>query len=99
MSKGEIMIGKFVVVRTYSAGVHTGFLKSQNGKEIELTEARRIWRWAGANTLNEVANNGVDEKYTRISDPVSELKLTEAIEIIPTTKVAEINLRKSRWEK
>lgn len=43
--------GKYVIVRTYSAGVFAGNLKSRNGKEVELTDARRIWRWAGAASL------------------------------------------------
>ena len=39
------LIGKFVIVRTYSAGVHAGTLASQAGKEVTLTNARRIWLW------------------------------------------------------
>ena len=33
----------FVIVRTYSAGVHYGRLVSRNGKEVVLSGARRIW--------------------------------------------------------
>lgn len=82
------MIGKFVVVRTYSAGVHYGRLKEQVGKEVILENARRLWYWRGAFTLNAVANDGIKEG-SKISAPVSEIKLTEAIEIIPTTEAAE----------
>jgi hypothetical protein len=49
------MIGKMVIIRTYSAGVHFGELVSQEGKEVVLKNARRIWSWRGANTLNEVS--------------------------------------------
>lgn len=45
---------QYVVVRTYSAGVHAGELVSQNGKEVTLKNARRIWYWRGANTLHEI---------------------------------------------
>ena len=91
------MIGTFVVVRTFSAGVHVGELVSQRGKCVELSNARRIWRWRGANTLNEIALRGVDEEYSRISEPVPLIRLTEAVEIIPCANEAAANLRRSRW--
>ncbi len=87
----------FVVVRTYSAGVHCGMLASRNGKEVVLHTARRIWRWRGANTLNELAQRGASEDWTRISEPVPEIVLTEAIEVIAASKEAAANLSRSRW--
>ena len=87
---------KFVVVRTYSAGVHVGELVELNGKEVILANARRLWRWSGANTLNEVASKGVAED-SRISEPVSSVTLTEAIEVLATTSEAQANLERSRW--
>lgn len=93
------MIGKFVVVRTYSAGVHVGRLAAATGKVVTLNDARRVWRWRGANTLHELATHGADESYTRISEPVSAIMLTEAIEIMPCTEAAERNLSRSRWAK
>ena len=89
----------FVIVRKYSAGVHFGYLifKSEDGKQIHLQDARRIWRWKGANTLNEMSLNGCDEDYSRISEPVKKIELTEAIEVIPCELKAEENLKRSRW--
>ena len=92
------MIGKFVIVRTYSAGVHAGTLAAHAGTEVQLTGARRIWYWKGANTLNEIALRGVHlTEHTRISEPVNRLTVTECIEIIPTTDEARSNLEMSRW--
>lgn len=91
------LIGKFVVVRAHFAGVHCGTLESMDGKSLVLKDARRIWRWRGANTLNEVATKGVATDYTRISDPVASIALTEACEIISTTDEARENLSQSRW--
>jgi hypothetical protein len=91
------LIGQFVLVRTYSAGVHCGVLESRYGKEVLLSDVRRIWRWRGANTPNEIASKGVDEVWTRISEPVGAVLLTEAIEVIGCTPVAAENLRRSRW--
>ena len=91
------MIDSYVLVRTYSAGVHFGILKYQTGKEVLLNESRRIWRWKGANTLNELSSSGCHMDWTRISEPVAEMLLTEAIEIIPCVQTAIDNLKQSRW--
>lgn len=92
------MIGTFVVVRTYSAGVHCGVVASwDGGKVVTLQNARRIWRWYGANTLNEVSQKGVEQTRSRISEPVAATVLTEAIEIITCSDIAKENLSISRW--
>lgn len=80
------MIGKVCVVRTYSAGVHIGKVVSVSGTEVELTESQRLWKWNGAFTLSEVANNGVG-KESRMSMP-TDIYLSQSIEIIPTTEKA-----------
>ena len=90
------MIGEWVIVRTYSAGVHFGILVSIVGTACELKDARNIWSWSGANTLREVANHGVGEE-SKISEPVARLLLTQAIEVMPVTEKAKTNLMRSRW--
>lgn len=92
MKKGDL-----VLVRTRSAGVHVGSFKSRKGVEVELMSARRLWRWRGANTLNEVAQSGVAEDWTRLSEPVTSILLTEAIEVIPVALGARPSLTRSRW--
>ena len=79
-----------VIVRTYSAGVHIGTLRERNGMEVTLTNARRLWKWAGAFTLNAVATNGVDRTESRISCSVPEITLTQAIEIIPVSEGVDL---------
>lgn len=91
------MIGQFVVVRTFSAGVHLGTLKEANGTAVLLADARRLWRWRGANTLNEVSQKGVGEG-SRISEPVPLILLTQAIEVIPCSPSARKILQSSRWD-
>lgn len=83
--------GKYAIVRTYSAGVHAGIIKSQNGKEVVLENARRLWYWRGAFTLSAVATKGIGDG-SKISVPVPEITLTEAIEIIPATAEAQDNI-------
>lgn len=86
--------GKYVVVRTYSAGVHVGVLHSAKGQEVELRECRRIWSWQGALSCTEIAVSGISGGKVSVEAP--QIFLTEAIEIIPTSKDAEACLRKIR---
>ena len=83
------MIGKDVLVRTYSSGVHVGTLQSRDGKEVVLTNARRIWYWDGAATLSQLAIDGTSNPDNcKFPEAVPEILLTEAIEIIPITDKA-----------
>ena len=82
----------YVVVRTYSAGVHVGELKSRKGREVVLLNARRLWKWCGAFSLNEVAVEGIGEG-SKPSITVPEILITEAIEVIKTSTAAEKILR------
>lgn len=86
------MIGKDVIVRTHSAGVHFGTLQYRDGKEVVLTDARRIWSCNGAFTLSAVALHGVG-KSSKMSVEITEILLTEAIEVIPCSEAATVNLR------
>jgi len=84
----------WVLVRTYSAGVHFGRLAERHGKEVRLTKTRRIWYWSGAASLSEMALRGVKHpKICRFSVMISEITLTEAIEIIPCTAESVANIQ------
>lgn len=78
--------GTRVLVRTYSAGVHFGDFVAKEGHEVHLKNARRLWNWVGALSLSEVASVGVDIKSSKISVPVDEIYLMQAVEIIPISK-------------
>lgn len=88
---------KIVIVRTRDAGVHIGELASRSGIECELINARRLWRWRGANTLNEISQSGVDKTYSRISQPVARITVIGACEILECSDEAAANLTESRW--
>ena len=78
--------GDYVIVRTYSAGVHAGYLESREGKEVVLRNTRRIWYWKGAATLSQLAGEGTsDPGGCKFPAAIDEIILTEAIEIIPCT--------------
>lgn len=92
----EQWIGKFVIVRTYSAGVHVGMLRALDGRQAVLTEARIIWSWKERNTLYEIALRGVGAG-SRLSETCDQVLLTEVIQILPATKEAERSLRAAKW--
>ena len=86
--------GDYVVCRTYSAGVFAGNLHSRKGQEVVLKHARRIWFWRGAASLSQLAQEGTkDPANCKLPCPVAEVVLTQAIEIIPTTKAAEKSIK------
>lgn len=87
----------YVIVRTYSAGVHCGYLESRKGQEVRLSNTRRIWSWKGANTLSEMSLRGLDIDGSRVSEPVKSNDLTQAIEIIPCEPAAIANLKAATW--
>jgi hypothetical protein len=93
MKGGSMKEGDYVIVRTYSAGVFAGTLRERNGKEVTLHNARRIWYWAGAASLSQLAQSGTSKpNQCKFPEPVDEVNLTEAIEIIPTTIVAKSSI-------
>ena len=79
----------YVVIRTYSAGVHAGSLAKREGKEVTLYNTRRIWYWSGAASLSQLALEGVkNPKDCKFSVVLPEIILMEAIELLPCTKEA-----------
>jgi hypothetical protein len=84
-------IGKKCIIRCYASGVHFGTLTAQDGRQVELANARRLWRWntGGAGiSLSEVAMTGIDPKRSRIAVTVPAMTLLDALEIIPATDAA-----------
>jgi hypothetical protein len=88
-----------VIIRTRDAGVHVGVLASYDAaaRAVTLSDSRRLWRWRGANTLNEVALHGVAEEYTRLSQPVPAIVILDVCEVIPVAASAAASLTTSRW--
>ena len=86
--------GKYCIVRTYSAGVFAGTVKSIKGKEAVLTDARRLWYWSGAASLSQIAVDGTkDPTNCKFPVAVSEVLLTEVIEVIPATEAAQKSIK------
>jgi hypothetical protein len=87
------MAERFVIVRTYSAGVFAGVLESRAGQEVVLTNARRLWYWDGAATLSELAMRGTAKpKSCKFPTPVARVELLQAIEVLDVTPEARTSI-------
>lgn len=90
----------YVIVRTYSAGVFAGYLKSRNGMEAVVKNARRLWYWSGAASLSQLAMEGTKNPGAcKFPCEVAEVTLTQVIEILPMTEKAEKSIKEVKvWE-
>ncbi len=82
-------IGKKVIIRTYSAGVHYGILSEKQGNEVILNESRRLYYWncSRSISLSGVAKYGLCADSSKVCAPIDGLWL-EAIEILPLSEEA-----------
>lgn len=83
----------YCIVRTYSAGVWSGWVDlKEYGERMIITDARRLWRWWSEFTLSALATTGIKdgkESENKYAMPVEKVYLTNVIEIIPCTEIAK----------
>lgn len=85
---------RYVICRTYSAGVFAGYLQSRKGQEVVLIDARRIWYWSGAASLSQLAMEGTkDPANCKFPCAVDRVELLQAVEILDVTPQAEKSIR------
>ena len=85
---------KYVIIRTRSAGVFAGYLKSRKvtkaGVEVTLEKVRRIWYWDGAASLSQLAVEGTKKpENCKFPIEVPCIDLPEVIEILSVTAKAK----------
>ena len=87
------LVGKYVIVRTFSAGVHAGTLVSQEKDVVLLADSRRLWDWKAKQgvALSGVAQFGLapDCKIDSINPLI---RLTNAIETILASDSARVSI-------
>jgi len=87
---------KTVIVRTHSAGVWMGNVKSLEKDVAIITNARRLWYWSGAASLSQLAVEGTkrpsDCKFTVTITDEDGVYLPQVIEVLPCTKEAVENI-------
>mgnify|MGYP001568650073 CR=1 FL=1 len=85
---------KYVIVRTYSAGVFAGELESRKGQEVVMTNARRLWYWDGAASLSQLATDGTSKpENCKFPCEVKRVELLQAIEILDVTDKAKASIK------
>lgn len=81
---------KYIICRTYSAGVFAGYIESRNGQEVVLRKARRLWYWEGAASLSQAAQEGFSKPQScNFPCEVDRVELLNAIELLDCTKKAQ----------
>src|SRR6185437_7087163 len=79
------MIGKYVIARCYSAGVHAGEVVSVEGENVVLKDSRRLWSWQAKDgiALSGVAQHGLKDKGCKLDVINPTIYLTGVCELIP----------------
>jgi len=92
---------EFKIIRTYSAGVFAGYIEEQDGKEVVIRDAVRIWSWSGAASLSQLAVDGTNSPSNcKFAIAVDKIKVLEAIELLNVTQKAKDNiLSVPSWKK
>lgn len=86
-------IGKRVIVRGDRSGLFFGTLERREGREVELTNVRRLWYWSGAASDFQLAAEGVKcPAECRFTQPIFSLEVLDAIEVLPCTEAAIANI-------
>lgn len=81
------MLNKKVIIRGDRSGVFFGTLKSLNGQSAELEDCRKIWRWEGAKSVEQISIDGVHSD-SRITQKVSNLIICDVIQILECTEMS-----------
>lgn len=77
------------IVRGDRSGVFYGEIKERNGKEVVMTNCRRLWFWSGANSISQLAQLGTSAPAKcRFTCAVDECVVLDAIEIDKCTECA-----------
>ena len=85
---------EYKIIRTRNAGVFAGYIESRDGMETVIRQARRLWRWYGAASLSQLAQEGTsDPDNCKFPIAVDTITVTETIEILDVTKKAQDSIR------
>ena len=84
----------YYIIRCDRAGVFAGHIKKRDGREVTITNVRRLWFWSGAASLSQMAVDGVKNPQScKFTVPVPEIVVLDAIEILACSDKAEKSIR------
>lgn len=85
---------QYYIVRCDRAGVFAGNIKERNGREVTITNVRRLWYWDGAASLSQMAVDGVKKpRNCKFTVTVPEIVVLDAVEILACSDRAEKSIR------
>lgn len=84
------LVGKVVLARCYTAGVHCGEVVSVDGENVMLKNSIRLWSWKAKDgiALSGVAQNGITDGC-KLDTVNPLLYLTGVCELIPMSHSAQ----------
>lgn len=95
------LTGKNVIIRSTDGGCFAGTLVEQNDtvRKVVLANARRLWGWAGAASLSELAVRGTSNpQECRFPVPTKRHEIFDVVEIIEMSPEAVANIEQvSIW--
>lgn len=84
---------KKYIVRSAGAGLFFGHITAKEGDEVTMTQARNLWKWAGATNVNELAQTGTQNPGgCMFTMPLDEVVLLHVVEIATCTPEARASL-------
>ena len=82
----------YVIIRADRAGCFAGEMISRDGSEVVLANARRLWYWAGAASLSQLAMEGTSKpgscKFPIAMDLITVLGVIEIIDVTPQARAS-----------
>jgi hypothetical protein len=89
----ENYIGKKCIVRCDRSGVFFGTIAEMEGQRARIANVRNIWWWEGAASVMQLAAEGTKKPDDcKFSVAVSEIVVTDVIQVIPCTNEAIAHL-------
>ena len=87
----NLFVGKKCIVRSNMAGVFFGEIANIEGSAVLMKDARKIYRWSGSNTVEDISQTGVLNS-SKVTVVVESVLIEKYDQIITCTEFAITNL-------
>ena len=93
---------EYKLIRGDRSGVFAGYIKSvsEDGKRVEMVQVRRIWYWAGAASLSQLAEEGTTQPSDcKFPCEAKRIIITDCIESLDISRTAREDIQAVQvWE-
>lgn len=84
---------RYVIIRSTNAGCFAGEFVSRNGDSVVLRNSRRLWYWAGAASLSQLAVSGTSKPaQCKFPETIPSHEVLGVIEIIDATPAGRASI-------